>query len=65
MDKKQEIISVSQELYNEIDNCIDKILKSRINHTEDIGGEIHEMESLLIKTQQHLTWVMDTVSDIK
>lgn len=53
-----EIIKESVSLYYEIDECITKMLKARLDHNNEMENEaLCQMEGLMIGTMQHLSWL--------
>ena len=53
-----EIVRESETLYYEIDRCITKMLKARLNHNKDMENEaLCQMEGLMVGTMQHLAWL--------
>ena len=55
-----EIIKQSTELYYEIDDCITRLLKARLDKDANKENEaIYCMESLLVGTMQHISWMVN------
>ena len=55
-----EIIKQSTELYYEIDDCITKLIKARLDKDANKENEaIYCMESLLVGTMQHISWIVN------
>lgn len=55
----ESIIKESTNLFYETDGCITKLLKARLDKDSDKEGEaIFKMESLMIETMQHLSWLV-------
>lgn len=53
-----EIIKESESLYYEIDECITKMLKARLEHNKEMENEaLYQMEGLMVGTMQHLSWL--------
>lgn len=64
MDKIEKIRQESEELYARIDECIDTLLKARLNKdTNGEGKSLFQMEGLMVATQQFLCWISDTLSE--
>lgn len=56
----EEIIKQSTELYYEIDDCITKLIKARLDKDANKENEaIYYMESLLVSTMQHISWMVN------
>ena len=59
-----EIIKQSTELYYEIDDCITRLLKARLDKDANKENEaIYCMESLLVSTMQHISWIVGELKD--
>ena len=57
-----EIIKQSTELYYEIDDCITKLIKARLDKDANKENEaIFDMKSLLINTMQHISWMVNVL----
>lgn len=53
-------------LYNEIDSCIDELLKARTNkNTEEEGKALFRMEGLMVGTLQDLSYIDDWLNSNK
>lgn len=64
MDKIEKIRQESEELYARIDECIDTLIKARLNKdTEGEGKSLFQMEGLMVGTQQFLCWISDTLEE--
>lgn len=49
-----------KELYNDIDNCITKLVSSRINGDKQLEqNSLTQMESLMVQTKQLLTYIIE------
>lgn len=49
-----------KELYNDIDNCITKLVSSRINDDKQLEqNSLKQMESLMVQTKQLLTYIIE------
>lgn len=49
-----------KELYNDIDNCITKLVSSRLNgDTQLEQNSLKQMESLMVQTKQLLTYIIE------
>jgi hypothetical protein len=49
-----------KELYNDIDNCITKLVSSRINGDKQLEqNSLIQMESLMVQTKQLLTYIIE------
>lgn len=49
-----------KKLYNDIDNCITKLVSSRINGDKQLEqNSLTQMESLMIQTKQLLTYIIE------
>lgn len=49
-----------KELYNDIDNCITKLVSSRINSDKQLEqNSLIQMESLMVQTKQLLTYIIE------
>lgn len=49
-----------KELYNDIDNCIAKLVSSRINGDKQLEqNSLIQMESLMVQTKQLLTYIIE------
>jgi archaellum component FlaC len=49
-----------KELYNDIDNCITKLVSSRINGDKQLEqNSLSQMESLMVQTKQLLTYIIE------
>ena len=56
-DKERESIS---NLYNDIDRCISKLIKSRLDKNKELESEVYfEMEGLMVSTQQELSYLLE------
>ena len=59
-----EIVRESESLYYEIDECITKILKARLDHNKDMENEaLYQMEGLMVGTMQHLAWLVGVIKE--
>ena len=55
----ESVIKESTSLYFEIDDCITELLKARLDKDTDKEHEaICKMESLIVGTMQHLSWLV-------
>lgn len=62
MDKIEKIRQEFKELYARIDECIDTLIKARLNKdTNGEGKSLFQMEGLMVGTQQLLCWTLDTL----
>lgn len=49
-----------KELYNDIDNCITKLVSSRLNGDKQLEqNSLKQMESLMVQTKQLLTYIIE------
>lgn len=49
-----------KKLYNDIDNCIAKLVSSRINGDKQLEqNSLTQMESLMVQTKQLLTYIIE------
>jgi hypothetical protein len=50
------LIESTQQLYNDIDNCVDKLLRTKVGRVDKIETYLvyTEMESLMVATLQQL-----------
>lgn len=49
-----------KELYNDIDNCITKLISSRISGDKQLEqNSLTQMESLMVQTKQLLTYIIE------
>lgn len=49
-----------KELYNDIDNCITKLVSSRLNGDKQLEqNSLIQMESLMVQTKQLLTYIIE------
>lgn len=49
-----------KELYNDIDNCITKLVASRLNGNKQLEqNSLKQMESLMVQTKQLLTYIIE------
>lgn len=49
-----------KELYNDIDNCITKLVSSRLNGNKQLEqSSLIQMESLMVQTKQLLTYIIE------
>lgn len=49
-----------KELYNDIDNCIIKLVSSRLNGDKQLEqNSLIQMESLMVQTKQLLTYIIE------
>lgn len=63
---KEHIVSSSQSLYNDIDNCITELLRARVNKNVSKEQEyLCKMESLTISTMQQLSVLIDYIEEKK
>lgn len=55
------LIESTQQLYNDIDKCIDKLLRTKVGRVNKIETYLvyTEMESLMVATLQQLQCVLD------
>ena len=59
-----EIIKESESIYYEIDDCITKMLKERLDHNKGMEDEaLYQMEGLMVGTMQHLSWLVSVIKD--
>ena len=59
-----EIVKESEALYYEIDECITKMLKARLDHNKEMEHEAFcQMESLMVGTMQHLSWLVGVIKE--
>lgn len=60
----EKLIESTQQLYNDIDKCIDKLLESRKNwDTKQEMNSLIEMESLMVATLQQLQCILDYLKE--
>lgn len=53
-----EVISSIDALYQDIDKCIMQLIKARLEHDSDTEGQtLYWMESLMVSTQQELSFL--------
>ena len=56
----------SAKLYNDIDSCIDELIKARVEKDSLAEGKaLFRMEPLMVATQQHLSWLLDEVKEVE
>ena len=49
-----------KELYNDIDDCITKLVSSRLNGDKQLEQKsLTQMESLMVQTKQLLTYIIE------
>ena len=49
-----------KELYDDIDNCITKLVSSRLNGDKQLEqNSLTQMESLMVQTKQLLTYIIE------
>lgn len=55
------LIESTQQLYNDIDKCIDKLLRTKVGRVDKIETYLvyTEMESLMVATLQQLQCILD------
>ena len=57
---KEKLIESIRNLYFDIDNCIDDLLKARVDkNQEDEGKSLFRMEGLMVATMQELDCIVD------
>lgn len=55
-----EFIKSTKSLYNDIDSCIDELLKARVGHNQENEGKaLFRMEGLMVATLQQLDCILD------
>lgn len=61
----EKICRLNNDLYAEIDSCIDDIVLSRLHQERDVEARaMFQMESLMVCTLQHLCWVNQEIEEI-
>ena len=56
-----ELIKSTKGLYNDIDSCIDELLKARVGHNQENEGKaLFRMEGLMVATLQQLDCIIDS-----
>lgn len=56
----EKLIESTQQLYNDIDKCVDKLLQARRRHdSKQEMDSLIEMESLMVATLQQLQCILD------
>lgn len=54
------LIESTQQLYNDIDKCVDKLIQARMRHdTKQEMDSVFNMESLMVATLQQLQCMLD------
>ena len=57
-----EIVKESEALYYEIDECITKLMKARLDNNKELECEaLYQMEGLMVGIMQHLTWLVSVI----
>lgn len=57
-----ELIKSTKGLYNDIDSCIDELLKARLDHNQENEGKaLFRMEGLMVATLQQLGCIIDSL----
>ena len=57
-----ELIKSTKGLYNDIDSCIDELLKARVDHNQENEGKaLFRMEGLMVATLQQLDCIIDSL----
>lgn len=57
-----ELIKSTKGLYNDIDSCIDELLKARVGHNQENEGKaLFRMEGLMVATLQQLDCIIDSL----
>ncbi|MGN0929939.1 MAG: hypothetical protein ACI4N3_04840 [Alphaproteobacteria bacterium] len=61
----KKIHSLNNDLYAQIDSCIDDIVLSRLHQERDVEARaMFEMESLMVCTLQHLGWINQELEEM-
>jgi len=64
--EKQKVLDSIDNLYKDIDNCMTRLLKGRVNKDDDMEGKaLFEMEGLMVSTQQELSCLRDYIENTK
>lgn len=64
-DTLEHICVCNNAAYSDIDKCIDKIVLSRLhNKKEDEARAIFQMESMMVRVLEHLSWVNQELQQI-
>lgn len=64
--EKQKVLDSIDNLYKDIDNCMTRLLKGRVNKNDDMEGRaLFEMEGLMVSTQQELSCLRDYIETTK
>lgn len=59
-----ELIKSTKGLYNDIDSCIDELLKARFDHNQENEGKaLFRMEGLMVATLQQLDCIIDSLQE--
>ena len=57
-----ELIKSTKGLYNDIDSCIDELIKARVGHNQENEGKaLFRMEGLMVATLQQLDCIIDSL----
>lgn len=60
MKTKEEVINSIHDLYNEIDDTIGDLIRARLSKDTELEGKcLFKMESLMVATQQELSFIND------
>lgn len=60
----EKLIESTQQLYNDIDKCVDKLLQGRRFHDlKQESNSLIEMESLMVATLQQLQCILDYLKE--
>lgn len=62
---KEDVLNICQSIFNDIDKCITKLVKSRLNSDAKMEMDAsREMESLICGIQQDITVINDYIKKI-
>lgn len=61
----EKLIESTQQLYNDIDKCVDKLLRTKVGRVDKVETYLvyNEMESLMVATLQQLQCVLDYLKE--
>ena len=61
---KEKVQKVLRELYSDIDKCITSLIKARVDKNETaIANAHHRMETLLVATQQDVSYLLEHLQE--
>lgn len=63
---KQKLLNETRQLYKDIDSTISQLIKARLHHNyEGEGKAIFKMETMMVGTLQHLSYMIDHLKDVE